>query len=332
MTMWPSTSAGTTVPAAEASTPGGGRGGRGDGAPQRWAAVATDSDSSDRRWRPPGSTPRAVATTTVDQDATPPTSPAAASGNISHANSGGATSTTSSTGSGTNGSPAGARRRAALLRPADVEVGDAADPAQLLGKGCFGKYVRGTLHVRKDTFGGVDGGGHDDDAGEDGDQRVPVAVKMVRRQVRPSREALDALADEEVTIAACAHRFVLRLYGIVDPAADRYSVVYELASEGSLFDYYQRHGPDTSPMSMRVYLLLQIACGMAHLHGAGIVHRDLKSSNILLSENPSTGNLEAKIGDFGLSRINRQTLTSIELPPVCRLWMAPEFLKNIPEV
>jgi serine/threonine protein kinase len=48
-----------------------------------------------------------------------------------------------------------------------------------------------------------------------------------------------------------------------------------------------------------------IADGLSALHRCGVIHGDLKPENILLFEEPSgTGNLVAKLNDFGLSNVS----------------------------
>ena len=49
---------------------------------------------------------------------------------------------------------------------------------------------------------------------------------------------------------------------------------------------------------VRVRIARQVADGMRHLHSLSIVHRDLKSDNVLLDDN-----LNAKVADFGTSRV-----------------------------
>ena len=49
-------------------------------------------------------------------------------------------------------------------------------------------------------------------------------------------------------------------------------------------------------MAARLKACREVALGMAYLHSIGIVHRDLKPDNVLL-----TAQLQAKIGDFGIS-------------------------------
>lgn len=54
------------------------------------------------------------------------------------------------------------------------------------------------------------------------------------------------------------------------------------------------------PWRTRMKIALRVALGMKHLHERNMLHRDLKSANVLLDEQ-----LRAKVCDFGLSRIMR---------------------------
>ena len=64
-----------------------------------------------------------------------------------------------------------------------------------------------------------------------------------------------------------------------------------------------------------------ISAGLAYLHEEGILHRDLKSLNVLL-----TDTLRAKLSDFGLSRVKDETRSASTLskPSGTLRWMAPE--------
>merc|ERR1740121_3148265 len=67
----------------------------------------------------------------------------------------------------------------------------------------------------------------------------------------------------------------------------------------------------------------QTLFGLEHLHSQGVVHRDLKSSNIFLCE----GHRRVRIGDFGISRV----LESTDFASSCvgtPAYMSPELMRN----
>ena len=76
----------------------------------------------------------------------------------------------------------------------------------------------------------------------------------------------------------------------------------ELLGGGSLEDALHDSDYDL-PWRLRVKFALHVSLGMEHLHKRQMLHRDLKSANVLLNEQ----RMEAKICDFGLSRVVRPT-------------------------
>lgn len=69
----------------------------------------------------------------------------------------------------------------------------------------------------------------------------------------------------------------------------------ELCTGGELFDYLVEKGRLSRAETRRVFG--QLVLGLAHLHGMGVVHRDLKLENILLDER-----VNVKIADLGFGR------------------------------
>jgi len=74
---------------------------------------------------------------------------------------------------------------------------------------------------------------------------------------------------------------------------------------------------------IRIKIASDIANGMAYLHRGGLIHRDLKSPNILLVVN--SDEIEAKIVDFGLSGLSTIVTGRAVANPV---WLAPEILRG----
>ena len=118
------------------------------------------------------------------------------------------------------------------------------------------------------------------------------------------------------------HPHLVALLGVVDKLP-KLLIVTELMEKGALWDLYHESPPLAAAEQHHAWatrLCLQVARGMLHLHGKGILHRDLKSQNVWINQSDV-----AKVGDFGMSRINsHKTMTMVGSP----LWCAPEILKS----
>lgn len=102
----------------------------------------------------------------------------------------------------------------------------------------------------------------------------------------------------------------------------RYCLVTELAKRGSLFSVLHSKAPLSQELRNR--LALESARGLLHLHEAGFTHRDIKSGNVLVSED-----WHAKLADFGLTKAKDETKTttkSSQSHAISLRWTAPELL------
>lgn len=104
-------------------------------------------------------------------------------------------------------------------------------------------------------------------------------------------------------------------------------IIIEYANEGSLADYINNQNKDNEhDWKLNYQFILGMTQGLAYLHKQNIVHRDLKSANILLS------NQVAKLADFGLSKAKTfQTSVGSHNAVGTIRWLAPEIIvKNQP--
>ncbi len=128
-------------------------------------------------------------------------------------------------------------------------------------------------------------------------QGVPVAIKQLHVQTLST--ALSADFEREAKIMAqCQFPHVVRLYGVC-LEAEHTAMVMEYMPKGSLYQVLQDKNEPLPWEPVRWTIAIDIGKGLAYLHHQRkIVHRDLKSLNVLLDNY-----YQAKISDFGLSKI-----------------------------
>ncbi|XP_021739006.1 probable serine/threonine-protein kinase SIS8 [Chenopodium quinoa] len=104
------------------------------------------------------------------------------------------------------------------------------------------------------------------------------------------------------------------------------SILTEFIPRGSLYRLLHRSGAQINE-SKRMKMALDVARGMNYLHTSHptVVHRDLKSPNLLVDKN-----WVVKVCDFGLSRLKYHTYLSSNSTAGTPEWMAPEVLRNEP--
>ncbi|XP_026460786.1 protein kinase byr2-like [Papaver somniferum] len=149
-----------------------------------------------------------------------------------------------------------------------------------------------------------------------------VALKLFSK-LDYSDDLLHSFRQEVLLIKRLRHPNVLLFMGAV-ASPEHLCIVTEFLPRGSLYQLLQR-GSQKLDWRRRVLMALDIARGMNYLHlcNPPIVHRDLKSSNLLVDKNWTV-----KVGDFGLSKFKHQTFLSTLTGRGTRQWMSPEVLRN----
>ncbi|WMV22439.1 hypothetical protein MTR67_015824 [Solanum verrucosum] len=149
------------------------------------------------------------------------------------------------------------------------------DISRVLGEGGFGLVYCGTL-----------------------DDGRKVAVKVLKRDDRQGGR--EFLAEVEM-LSRLHHRNLVKLIGICTEENCR-CLVYELVPNGSVESHLHGIDKEASPLDWyaRMKIALGAARGLAYLHedsSPRVIHRDFKSSNILLEHD-----FTPKVSDFGLAR------------------------------
>lgn len=141
----------------------------------------------------------------------------------------------------------------------------------------------------------------------------------------------DHFVREAYTLSCLNHPHTLRIYdfGHLDDESRTPFQVSELADGGTLRDYVRLEGP-LGPADA-LDMLEPIAGALAEAHDQGIIHRDVKPSNILLCH--AGAQTTVKLADFGIahSPMEQQDLEQLptDAPPLYSLnWAAPEQIRG----
>ncbi|OAY60609.1 serine/threonine-protein kinase STY13 [Manihot esculenta] len=169
-------------------------------------------------------------------------------------------------------------------------------------QGAFGKLYRGTYN------------------GED------VAIKILERPGNDPERAKfmeQQFQQEVMMLATLKHPNIVRFIGACRKPMV-WCIVTEYAKGGSVRQFLMRRQNRAVPLKLAVKQALDVARGMAYVHGLGLIHRDLKSDNLLIF-----GDKSIKIADFGVARIEVQTEGMTPETGTYR-WMAPEMIQHRP--
>lgn len=148
--------------------------------------------------------------------------------------------------------------------------------AELLGVGGFGRVYKGKLPS----------------------SQVDIAVKRVSHD---TKHAVKEFIAEIVSIGRLRHRNLVQLLGYCRRKGELL-LVYEFMPNGSLDKFlFEDTWPTRVNWRQRFQIIKGVASGLFYLHEQWeqvVIHRDIKASNVLLD-----GEMNGKLGDFGLSRL-----------------------------
>ncbi|EQC42286.1 TKL protein kinase [Saprolegnia diclina VS20] len=147
---------------------------------------------------------------------------------------------------------------------------------------------------------------------------IPVAVKQLQSS-RRSNADIQSFVNEIELMARFNSAHIIKLIGAAWTTPMDLCAVMELMDQGDLKDYLAAHDASVYTWAMKLEALRGIVDGLSYLHSLNIVHRDLKSRNVLLDSVKGV-----KIVDFGVAKEDVQGTMTMGVGTF--RWMAPEVL------
>jgi serine/threonine-protein kinase len=154
-----------------------------------------------------------------------------------------------------------------------------------------------------------------------------VALKILRAELAANATSLQRFKLEAEAVARATHANIVQVYAIGEVRGLHFMAL-EYVDGRTLRQFVEKKGPPEVPVALSI--IRQVAAALQRASELGIIHRDIKPDNILLTRQG-----EAKVADFGLSRVfapDQQAphLTQSGVAMGTPLYMAPEQVENRP--
>src|SRR5579885_840846 len=168
-----------------------------------------------------------------------------------------------------------------------------------LGAGGMGAVYKGYDHVLEKTIG----------------------VKMLLPSLK--KEAAIRFHNEAKACAKLEHPNILKVLDFGQTPKGDFYLIMDYIEGRSLADVIKTSGPLEVGTALDVFC--QICSGLQHAHSRGVLHRDVKPSNVMLAQEAG-GNYQVKVVDFGIAKLksDEQKLTTTGVRIGSPLYMSPE--------
>lgn len=135
------------------------------------------------------------------------------------------------------------------------------------------------------------------------------AIKMLLPQIATSQEAVDRFLQEAKVSARVDHPNIIDILDVERSEEGSLFLVMELLSGMSLETALRRQSPPMTTTEL-VFVMVEVARALAAAHRAGVVHRDLKPTNIFLHRERN-GQPSPKVLDFGVSKFYEEERSKV---------------------
>ncbi|RHY04986.1 hypothetical protein DYB36_008132 [Aphanomyces astaci] len=148
-----------------------------------------------------------------------------------------------------------------------------------------------------------------------------VAVKMLLKSRTSTVSQIQSFVHEIQLMSQFDSPYIVNLVGAAWTRPSDLQCVMEFMDGGDLKEYLDTHSSQEFAWADKYVHLLSIADGLCYLHSMNVIHRDVKSRNVLLDSTKGT-----KLTDFGISKEDIQATRTVGVGTF--RWMAPEVLQD----
>jgi serine/threonine-protein kinase len=162
----------------------------------------------------------------------------------------------------------------------------------------------------------------------------PIAVKLLHPQLQGKARARKLFMREATALARLSHPNIVHFFGLSD-FEGQLALVMELVHGESLSELIARVRTESEsrraplpalPLAQAWHYFAQLLGALASIHAFGILHRDIKSSNVLVR-----GDGVIKVTDFGIAQVPaEEARTTGGMAPGTGAYMSPEQVLNQP--
>lgn len=149
-----------------------------------------------------------------------------------------------------------------------------------------------------------------------------VAIKVLHPTYSRDPNFVARFRREAQAAANLTHHNIVAVYDW-GQLKNTYYIVMEKVEGESLKDLINRQGP--LPLSLALNIAKQIAAALSFAHKRGVIHRDIKPHNILLTEDGT-----AKVADFGIAQADSSSLTQEGMVVGTAQYISPEQAEGLP--
>ncbi|XP_066317248.1 LEAF RUST 10 DISEASE-RESISTANCEUS RECEPTOR-LIKE PROTEIN KINASE-like 1.2 isoform X2 [Miscanthus floridulus] len=137
-------------------------------------------------------------------------------------------------------------------------------------------------------------------------------VVAVKRLYKNNYKRVEQFINEVDILSRLLHQNLVILYGCTSRSSRDLMLVYEFIPNGTVADHLQGSRASERGLTwpLRMNIAIETAEALAYLHAVEIIHRDVKTNNILLDNS-----FHVKVADFGLSRLCPPEVTHVSTVP-----------------